>query len=132
MNRSAAQAQNDDASEVVKVNPYPFDVELTGREGTLKAEALKLVVHGLMLDAQDGVLKVGENYEIHFQLPAEMGILKQDVKVIKTYDRKVPGKDGPITQRLAEVHFTKPLRDLQKQKVKDFLKRIQQTGTDLV
>ena len=128
---SRAAAQSEQSAESEKITPYPFFVELEAGSGAIKAEALKLVMHGMMIELLDGVVNVGEQLGVRFELPADMGNLTSTIQVIKTYDRKVPGKEGPKTQRLAEVHFVKPLRDSQKQKVKSFLKRIKQTGTDL-
>ncbi|MEO0335797.1 MAG: hypothetical protein AAF202_05365, partial [Pseudomonadota bacterium] len=77
------------------------------------------------------VVKVGETYDLFLELPAGLGEFEVQAKVIKTIDRKVPSQEGPRTQRITEIHFSKPLESRNKQLVKRFLKEINQVGNDM-
>ncbi|NQZ00581.1 MAG: hypothetical protein HRT45_07930 [Bdellovibrionales bacterium] len=127
----AVSKQNEaKAEEAKRVAPYPFFVELRAAEVTIKANALKLVMHGLMIELKTGVVKVGNKFNLLLELPAGLGKFETEVNIVRTIDRKVPSKSGSRTQRIIEVHFAKPLVDKNKQLVKRFLKEINQVGND--
>ena len=115
----------------LKVAPYPFKTRLTGSGGSFEAQALKLVMHGLLMELTQGVVKVGEKYLAFLMLPGGYGEFEVEVNVVRTIDRKVPAKEGLRTQRITEVHFSKPLGDKHKSLVKRFLKDIHQVGSDI-
>ena len=128
-NASAAIPSQAEASD--KVAPYPFVAQVRLDSGSLDASALKLVMHGLMIELKKGVVKVGDKFNLYLELPANIGEFEVEVNVVRTIDRKVPSKGGVCTQRIIEVHFTHPLRDKNKAQVKRFLKEINQVGNDM-
>ena len=122
--------ENNSPVKVKKVQPYPFEVRIERDGKKEKAEALKLVLHGALIDIGQIVLKVGDNLKVEFYLPADHGEIFTDVKVIKTYDHFKGGQEGGRGRRIAEVHFLRhPLPEKDRLKVKEFLKDINQTGT---
>lgn len=122
--------ENNSPVQVKKVQPYPFEVRIEKDGKKEKAEALKLVSHGALIDIGKLVLKVGENLKVEFYLPADHGEIFTEVKVIKTYDHFHGGEQGERGRRIAEVHFLRhPLPEQDRLKVKEFLKDINQTGT---
>lgn len=122
--------ENKSPVQVKKVQPYPFDVRIEMDGKKEKAECLKLVLHGALIDIGKMVLKVGENMKMEFYLPANHGEVFTEVKVIKTYDHFVGSQPGARGRRIAEVHFLRhPLPEQDRLKVKEFLKDINQTGT---
>lgn len=122
--------ENNSPLKIKKVQPYPFDIRIERNGKKEKAEALKLVQHGLLIDIKQLVVKVGENMKVELYLPASHGEIFTDVKVIKTYDHFKGGTEGAKGRRIAEVHFLRhPLPEKDRLKVKEFLKDIQQTGT---
>ncbi len=123
-------SENNFSVKVKKIQPYPFEVRIEREGKKEKAEALKLVLHGLLIDIKALVVKVGENLKVELYLPADRGEIFTDVKVIKTYDHFKGGAEGTKGRRIAEVHFLRhPLAEKDRLKVKEFLKDIQQTGT---
>lgn len=119
----------DQQPKVNKVQPYPFVVHVDKEGKKERVEALKLVHHGLLVDIKNLVVKVGENLKIELFLPAGHGEIVTEAKVIKTYDQFRGSPDGP-TRRIAELHFNRlPLPEIDRLKVKSFLKQISQSGT---
>lgn len=131
MNKPMAIQNLTDDARVEGTAPYPFFAQLRTDTGNLDASAVKLVMHGLMIELKKGVVKVGDSYNLYLELPGNFGQFEIEVKVVRTIDRKVPSKEGIRTQRIIEVHFVKALRNRQKEMVKRFLKEIKQVGNDM-
>ena len=115
--------------KIKKVKPYPFDVNLEKGDSKGRVFALKLVLHGIMVDMNGMILKVGDRVNMTIFLPADFGEIKADGKVIKTYDHFKGSQEGSAPVRMAEIHFLRyPLPEVDRLKVKDFLKAIRQMG----
>ena len=111
------------AVKVKKVKPYPIVAQLAGPSGAGPGQILKLVMKGFIVDMQSKVLKVGDIYQVTFELPVLRVVIDQFAKVMKTYDRVNSGSQA--IERLAEFHFT-ALSDEQTKKIYSFLTAIHQ------
>lgn len=120
----------EDEVVVKKIRPYPFSAQFKKEGHNFTGNVLKVVMHGFLVELGSVVVKVGDHYEVQFEFPGLREFVHAKVKVIKTYDRYQPA-DSVRAARLAEYHFLNPNEELKK-KIKQFLKVIKQTGTDLV
>lgn len=112
-----------DDVKIKKVKPYPILVQMIGKTGTLAGQIIKLVMQGFIVDMQGKVLKVGDLYQVTFELPVLKEQIQQNAKVIKTYDR--PNIQTHGIDRLAEIRFT-AISDAQQTSILKFLQAIRQ------
>jgi hypothetical protein len=75
-------------TQVVKVNPYPIEVQLTrGTQPPCSANIFRLELIGfLMRFEQAYFFIVGDFYECNFKIPAFAKQIKAKCRIIKTYD----------------------------------------------
>lgn len=109
---------------VKKVSPYPIAVQLGTSTPPVMAQILKLTSVGFMAELGKGVVQVGSELAVQFQIPVLGSQVAVRAKVMKTYDRYNP-KGQPNIERMAEFHFLN-LDDLQKESIKRFLTAIRQ------
>ena len=117
---------------VKKIQPYPFDIIIELSTGKVTLSILRLVLHGILVDMKSAIFKPGDKFSMEFSLPAKKGFIKTSGKVIKTYDHFVGANKGSAAKRIAEIHFEPyPLPEIDRLKVKDFLKAIRQSASEL-
>ncbi len=111
-------SKNSDARVVkVKVTPYPISVTFGVPPSISRGKILKLTPKGFLAECDNKFLTVQEKTEAQFTLPVIGMDFKEQVVVMKTYDKKT--EQGP-TVRLIEFHFTM-LKD--SKSIKQFLKQ---------
>lgn len=119
---------NDDV-KVVKVQPYPFPIDLHIGAQVTKASVLKLVQKGAIVRTDVVVLKVGDEFQVHFELPVHKVQMSLLAKVVKTYDRALvkvdPAHPDRKVERLAELLF-KNIDNSQIRSIYSFLVAIRQ------
>lgn len=90
----------------------------------LNGQILKLTPIGFWLHCEGYFFVVGEEWEVHFELPASHLAFVEGVKVVKTIDR-FDDKNPKIKHKMTEMHFTLLPEDKEKA-IKDFTNRIGQ------
>lgn len=90
-----------------KIKPYPIKVTMqnSAKENeTFESQIIRLTTAGFQLNLGQTRLLIGESYQVHFQIPLYDTVIKESVKVIKTY---TTFKDNQIGEKiyLAELHF---------------------------
>jgi hypothetical protein len=115
-------------AQVVKVKPYPFDIEVIKGEGIppVKGKVLKLTDVGfLMRTVVEHHFKVHDNHQVRFELPVVHHSFNEKVKVIKTYDSaEAKGPKEIVKLFTIEMHFL----ELSKRKREEILKFIKAIG----
>ena len=135
---------------VKKVSPYPVPMQITLGAQVFQCQIIKLTLFGFLADLKGAVVTTAKEYDVRFVLPVFNVEIAARVKVIKTYDRFVPGQAAatPATeaapppgtpppsgnkkglghvQRIAEMHFVQ-ISTAARASVEKFLTTIQQTG----
>ena len=117
-----------DSSQVKRVQPYPFTVEIIKAEGTppIQGHIHKLTDIGfLMRTVGDHHFKVGDNHQARFSLPVIEKFFNEPIKIIKTYDSIGDVQDKELKKNFTiEMHF----RSLPEKKREEILKFIQHIG----
>lgn len=134
---------------VKKVSPYPISLKLEKGGAWIEAKIVKLTQMGFLAEMAP-MLKVGDQYSLHFEIPVLQEQIQALGKVIKTYDSyrdeesikaklakpqlkvvESPQAGGGAAQqadplrRLVEIHFQN-LSDKGKQSIQKFLVAIRQ------
>lgn len=126
-------SKNNDEAQFIdkKVGAYPFLVSIDVNGQKYKADVLKLVLHGVIVDLKNSILGVGSKVSLELFLPLDFGVVRAEGKVIKTYDHFVGDEESRgKAKRMAELHFTQnPLPEAERLKVKEFLKGLKKIGT---
>jgi hypothetical protein len=107
-----------------KVQPYPIAGTLELNAIKRNVEVVHLTAEGFIAQMVNGMVSVGEYYQVVFELPVSHNFVNSSVRVIKTYDRSVDPKKGTV-DRMAEFHF-KGLTDGHRQYILAFLSTIGQ------
>lgn len=115
-------AKKEAPTDIKKVQPYPFGVEIVLVEG---APPVRGFVHRLtdvgflMRTANEHHFKVGDNHQARFELPGVHLSFNEAVKVIKTYDAVEDIKNKELKKNFTiELHF----RSLAPKKREEILK----------
>lgn len=118
-----------DDVKVVKVQPYPFPIDLHIGGQVAKGSVLKLVQKGAIVRTELAVLKVGDEFQVNFELPVHKTQINLLAKVVKTYDRALvkvdPAHPDQKVERLAELLF-KNIDNAQIRSIYNFLVAIRQ------
>jgi hypothetical protein len=96
-------------SKVVKVAPYPIDCTMTKPEATPpivnQGKILRLEEFGLMLRTFGTYFKLGDVYQIQFEVPVMKIPIKEMARIVKTTESvEGAGPDGNKLLTL-ELHF---------------------------
>lgn len=113
---------SDDAI-VRKVAPYPFGIQITKAEGQpfQKGQVVKMTELGFLMKV-DGkqFYKVGDSYQVRFELPAIHQSVSAAVRVIKTYDAMEMIDGAQVKINTIEMHF-KNLSDSNRKHIHSYL-----------
>ena len=110
--------------KIKKVQPYPFKAQL--EHGGIKTfvDVLFVDKRGFIARLATLIAHVGSFYKVEFELPALKRFVVGDVRVLKTYDKSLNGKEFSV-ERVAEFHFTNIHAD-HKANIDTFVKAIGQ------
>ena len=122
---TTSSAKEESYSPVKRVAPYPISVEIVKVEGQppQKGHIVKLTEVGFLMKIQNqGFYKVGENYEVQFDVPVSDVTVKSTARVIKTYDAAVEASTAKHMEKMytGEMHF-KILSDRSKVAISTYL-----------
>lgn len=116
--------------EIKKIKPYPFSVQIL-KDGAppVRAKAHLLTDLGLIIKiAGRHIFKVGDNLNIEFDVPSTAATIKDQVKIVKTYDNydSVVSPQGTKEKIYTlELHF-RNLSVSGKSAIQEFVKKIGQ------
>jgi|GEM_PF-3145579 len=124
---------NDKGARVVKISPYPIEATVSRRDATptaaFSAAIIRLEEFGLVCKIRGQFLKMGELFDISFELPVSDVFVDEQVRTVKTSEtNEVTRRDGVDTREkivTVEFHF-KAVADINKMSIRSFLHRIGQ------
>lgn len=96
-----------DNVKIKKVSPYPIQAKVFETETTPPHTGyiLRLTTAGFLIQFNSDFFKVGENHICQFEIPVLHKLVRENVKVIKTYDRFEITENGKVKNYLVEFHF---------------------------
>jgi hypothetical protein len=111
---------------IKKVMPYPFTASLELGARKMVVQVMKITTRSVLVDPGAGILQVGETWKLVADLPGRSGLVSDEVKIMKTYDRAVDSKTPQLrVERMAELLFLK-LADLSRRNIQHFASLIKQ------
>jgi hypothetical protein len=116
------------ADKVVKVKPYPIDIQFLRGEGqpVWSGRIVKLTERGFLVEmASELFIKVGDELQCIFSFPTLGGSVQGPVKVVKTYSPQAKTRLSLEKFRLIEMHFKK-LASADRTRIQIFLEKIRQ------
>ena len=109
---------------VKKVKPYPITATLELNSLKRDVEIIYVTTLGAVIRVVNGMVFVGEYYQLAFQIPVTRESIVTQVRVLKTYD-KVLSPEAKAVERGAELHF-QALTPEHKSRIVAFIKAIGQ------
>ena len=114
---------------IKKVQAYPIPVQIT-KDGLPpnRAKIFKLTDVGFLVKViGQKIFKVGDDYNVEFDVPTTDKTIKQPVKIVKTYDNYDNRADQNNLEKVytIEMHF-KILTPSEKEAIHYFIKKIGQ------
>ena len=106
------RVSKEDQASVKRVRPYPIDATLTVNTESKKISIILINTLGVIARTPGLMLKVGTELGLEVDLPVLGYVIKNTVKVRKTYDRAAQPAG---IERMAELHFTHLPSDVAKQ-----------------
>ncbi len=119
------------AVRVKKVRPYPIPATISGGEKPLSGNLIKLTQMGFLIEVGANFMKVGEKYQVAFDIPMANWNVHEGVVVVKSYNQfggAVGAAAGGSLVRVLEMHF-RSLSSASKEHIVDFLTKIKQPLT---
>lgn len=107
-----------------KVRPFPIAAQVAGGEAPVRGNIIKLTPLGFLIEIGANFMKVGEKYEVTFELPVSHFTVKEGVVVVKSYNQfGGDTKAGGNLVRVLEMHF-RAVSHANKEKITEFLKMV--------